>query len=318
MFGEAYPPHAWSYPPHAILLFLPLGLVPYKVAFILFQIVTALLLAVAIRAFVRNHDLAVSPAMLAAGLVAFLLVNLASTQNGFLTAALLVGAFAVVRKNALLAAVLLALLTFKPQLGLLVPLVLAINRQWSVILVTAIFSLGLVVLSGLLLGFVHWQAFFDVTVPFQRAVMTEWSGGMLLMMPTLLSSLRIAGIDAQIASHWQTAFSLTVLPLAVLALWRARGEAPRLLALCLGTITVLPYAFNYDMGALSSAAAIALASDRQTRGAGTPMLTVLVLSPLLVILAAISGLALMPLVLVAALASLALGRSGSQSGEPMA
>lgn len=49
LFGADYPWHAWSYPPHYLLLMLPLALLPYKAALLSFVTATFLLLCAALR-----------------------------------------------------------------------------------------------------------------------------------------------------------------------------------------------------------------------------------------------------------------------------
>ena len=52
-------------------------------------------------------------------------------QNSFLTAALLVGGFALAKRRPLLAGFLLGVLTYKPQFWLMVPIALIAARQWK-------------------------------------------------------------------------------------------------------------------------------------------------------------------------------------------
>lgn len=42
-FGVDFPWHAWSYPPHFLLLIWPLGLLPYSVSMVVFLLVTLLI-----------------------------------------------------------------------------------------------------------------------------------------------------------------------------------------------------------------------------------------------------------------------------------
>ncbi len=301
MFGTDYPPHAWSYPPHAIFIFLPLGLLPYKLALVVFMALSGFAHFWALQAFVRVHAPGADRQWLIAGHLAFAAVNIAAVQNGFLTAALLLGAFAATGRHSLLAGFLLALLTFKPQLGILVPVALLFSRQWHTILFAAFFTAVMVLLSMAAFGFESWKAYVEITLPFQQGVMTGWSGGMLLMMPTVLSALRLEGFDGGFASLAQSGFSAAMLPLALLALWRAESGVTRFFALCLGSFAILPYSFNYDMGALASASAVLLATATAAVLARTTLIAAIALSPVLVILAGIAGLPITPVLLAGAL-----------------
>ncbi len=314
MFGADYPPHAWSYPPHAILIFLPLGLLPYKPALVGFLALSGFVHFWALRAFVRAHAPEADKHWLIAAHVAFVAINLAAAQNGFLTAALLVGAFAITDRNPLIAGFLLALLTFKPQLGILVPVALIFSGQWRTIGWAALFAALLVLVSIAAFGIDSWKAYVEIILPFQQGVMTGWSGGMLLMMPTVLSALRLEGVDAETASLAQTIFSIAMLPLALLALWRARTPIARFFALCLGTFAILPYGFNYDMGALVSAAAMVLATNNHENLARALPFCAIAMAPVLVIWVAIAGLPVVPLLLGAVLYMVA--RNPEFTGKP--
>ena len=62
------------------------------------------------------------------------LINIGHGQNGFLTAALLGGALVVLDRRPLVAGILFGLLVYKPQYGLMIPLVLAVERPLALLL----------------------------------------------------------------------------------------------------------------------------------------------------------------------------------------
>ena len=64
-------------------------------------------------------------------------VNLAHGQNGFLSAALLGGSLLILDQRPKLAGVLIGLLAYKPQFGVLIPLVLIATGRWTVIAAAA-------------------------------------------------------------------------------------------------------------------------------------------------------------------------------------
>jgi len=53
-FGDAFPWHNWSYPPHYLLLIWPLGFFGYKAGLLIFMAVTGALFIPAYRAFNRR------------------------------------------------------------------------------------------------------------------------------------------------------------------------------------------------------------------------------------------------------------------------
>src|SRR5579884_2989506 len=59
------------------------------------------------------------------------LINIGHGQNGFLTAALLGGALVMLDRRPILAGLLFGLLVYKPQYGVMIPLVLAVSGRWK-------------------------------------------------------------------------------------------------------------------------------------------------------------------------------------------
>jgi hypothetical protein len=115
------------YPPLWLLLCLPFALVPYAVAHAAFVGGTALACWRGLRA-LHPQRWAVLP------LLAFpaFWTNATYGQNGFLSAALLAGAVRHLDGRPALAGVCFGLLAYKPQLGLAVPLALAVTGRWRV------------------------------------------------------------------------------------------------------------------------------------------------------------------------------------------
>lgn len=149
--------HPWVYPPLFLLMVIPLGVFPFIAAYVLFLGVTFVSLNCAIRCYVHQRyqrwvcgiGLLLSPA------TAF---TVAVGQNSFMTTALLVGGFGLIRRSPLVAGGLLGVLTCKPQLWILVPVALCAARQWKV-LAAAVASAGVTALASLaVLGTDPWRA----------------------------------------------------------------------------------------------------------------------------------------------------------------
>jgi hypothetical protein len=134
--------NAWSYPPTILLLIFPLALLPYKAAYVTWLLATAVPMLLAARALLGSRRDALL-LLLAPSTTA----NIIFGQNGFLTTALLVGAIAIVDRRPLAAGALFGLLTIKPQLGLLVPLLLALSGRWRVL---AAAGIALACVAGLI------------------------------------------------------------------------------------------------------------------------------------------------------------------------
>jgi len=85
--------------------------------------------------------------------------NVTAGQNSFLTAALIGGTLALLERHPTLAGVCLGLLSYKPQFGLLFPVVLIADRRWRTLAVAAAVAIALAALSLVAFGSASWQAF---------------------------------------------------------------------------------------------------------------------------------------------------------------
>jgi arabinofuranan 3-O-arabinosyltransferase len=177
------------------------------------------------------------------------LVNINVGQNGFLLSAFVLGAVAMRNRAPLVAGLLIACLTVKPQLGLLIPLILLLERRFSIFLSAAVGAAGLVIISLALFGIDAWRNYFDGTADAQQAVLTTWDGIFKWMMPTLFGGLRALGLDPRTAGWMQLCFSMIVIAAVILTV-RQRTVPPalRLAVYAAASVLVTPYAFVYDLG----------------------------------------------------------------------
>ena len=260
-FGADYPVRNWAYPPHFLLLLWPLGLLSFKPAMVAFLGATFSLFVASVIVFRRVYAPRSSMTLLVLAVLGYSLMMVYTTQNGFLTSALLLFGLAWMKTRPVLAGLAFALLTIKPQLGLLVPVLLLFDRNWRTIGWAASFTVGLVALSAALHGMQSWNAYLSETVAYQRTVITDWSGIFLRMMPTTFGSIRTLGFTAADAYVVQWPVSIAA---AALVFWGWRVQTDplqRIFALVCATFVVSPYAFNYDMGALSVVAALLVGSQ---------------------------------------------------------
>jgi Glycosyltransferase family 87 len=183
IFGENTQFYSWHYPPYFLLVAAPLAMLPYTVGLILWQVVTFALYLLAIRAVLRSltpadggKAPALDPLWLAVA-IAFpaLFVNLGHGNNGFLTAALLGGALALLDRRPNLAGILLGCLIYKPQFGLLAPFLLALTGRWRVIASAAATIGVLTIVTTLAFGIDVWPAFAH-WMPFTRVYVLEQGG----------------------------------------------------------------------------------------------------------------------------------------------
>jgi arabinofuranan 3-O-arabinosyltransferase len=236
---------AWHYPPPFLFVASLLAQFPYSVAFIGWVSVSFLPYLAMIRAIVgRPFGL-----MLAA---AFPMVfnNTLVGQNGFLTAALIGGALYLLPVRPVLAGVCLGLLSYKPQYGLLFPVVLIATGQWTVFLTAGITAAAMALASWLAFGAESWQAFFHWMPMFSQAFLTEGKATWWKLQ-SIFSLVRYLGGTEHLA--WMFQWVLTASVAVVLTLmWRSRVSYPlKAAALAAGTLLTTPYLFMYDMMVLA-------------------------------------------------------------------
>ena len=122
-------------------------------------------------------------------------INVGHGHNGFLTTALLGGALLLLHRRPWLAGVLIGLLAYKPQFGVLIPLALLADRRW----IThcrrgADRRCALIAFSTGMFGTGIWQAFADSTA-FTRDVVLEQGGTGWEKIQSIFSAMRMWGAE---------------------------------------------------------------------------------------------------------------------------
>jgi hypothetical protein len=306
-FGEGMSPHNWGYPPHFLLFVWPLGLMYYKQALIAFFGVTFALLVFAVWLFRRTYAPRSGIAIVVMALLGYGLVTVDAKQNGFLLGAAMLLGLAWMKERPAAAGLAFAVLTVKPQVALLLPLLLVFDRNWRTIGWTVAFTVLLVALSVVLFGVDSWSGYLTQSLTYQRqSVLNDWSEVFFNMMPTVFASMRTLGLSTQAAYWVQWPVSIAA---AALVAWLLRKEPDplrRIFVVLCGTFLVSPFACNYDMGALAVVAALLVGSQSfAMRGALVTVAVVAGLSGAVMNLAR-AQVPVAPLVLLAALLALVL------------
>ena len=262
LFGAGLDNHVWSYPPSMLLLAMPAGYLPLVGGDAVYALAQILLLWLIGRA--AGLPLAVRLAVLASPA---LLENALGGQNGAMTAALLVGGLMLADRRPVLAGVLFGLLTVKPQLGLIVPVCLLASRNWKAIATAAAVAAALLLLSVASFGFESWRLFVTNTMPYASIVLQQpWNGSYYqTTMVTPFMALRLFDVGLLPARVLQGLASMAAVAVAW-RLWRrpAADPAARMAVTSALGLLATPYAFNYDMIAVTTGIAC-LAADRRAR-----------------------------------------------------
>jgi alpha-1,2-mannosyltransferase len=194
------------------------------------------------------------------------LVNVGHGQNGFLTAAVLGAGLVQLDRRPFLAGILFGFLAYKPQFGLLIPIVLMASGRWRCLAAGAATVLVLAFATTLAFGPHIWQAFLDST-HFTRLVALEQGNTGWYKIQSMFAWARMWGASIPAAYALQGVL-MVALGAALVRLWRSAAPYPlKAAALCLAAMLATPYAFDYDMMVLAPAIAFA-AADGCARGFG--------------------------------------------------
>jgi alpha-1,2-mannosyltransferase len=241
-FGATYPPHIWSYPPHFLLFTWPWGFLPYMPAYILYSVLGLILYVWVVSDGQRRADhlvlLVLAPAVT---------LNIWTGQNGFLTTVLLVGGLIQLDRRPVLAGFLFGMLSIKPQLGVLLPLMLLLTGRWRTIAAAAATIAALVAATSIAFGPHVWMAYINDAMPTQTKVVVDGFSHYMVHMPTAFMNAKTAGLSLAAATWIQAVVSAATVVAVTWTFWRRRDRDLSNALLVTAIFTVTPYAFNYDM-----------------------------------------------------------------------
>jgi hypothetical protein len=247
-FGSASRSKIYSYPPIMMLLCRPLADLSYLDAFVLW-----ICFGMALCAWSLSRLVDWPMAALATVGTPAAFMNLLSGQNGYFTAALLIWGITLVDRRPVAAGILLGMLCYKPQMGILLPLALVAGGYWRVVAAAAACVILLVAASVIELGPDSWIGFFDRMV--MEHQLLQFGSGAWPRMPTVFVLMRMVGAGLPTAYLVQGISTISAAA-AVVALWRGGNPLSiKSAGLVVGVFLVTPYAWYYDMVVLVFASA---------------------------------------------------------------
>lgn len=236
--AEGYLP--FMYPPTYLLTILPLGLFPAWLSHILFFALTLAALAYVGRLIWGNWN----GALIVCAFPAVLGV-LIHGQNSFLSAAVLGGALAALRSGRfVLAGILIGCLTFKPQVGFLIPFALLAGRYWTTFAVAGVTTVLFAAFATSAFGWEIWPAFLEQTRFASSLLNEEYVAYWKYLSP--YAGLRMLEVPNGVAMTMQVAVSLLCL-VWIVRLWS--GKAPfgiKAAALVSAGLLTSPYMLTYE------------------------------------------------------------------------
>jgi len=207
IFGRDTGYAAFFYPPIFLLVCLPLAALPYLASLAAWLTATGALYWRMVRAWLGG-------AFGAMPILAFpaVLSNIGHGQNGFLSAALFGAGALWLQRRPVLAGVCLGALAYKPHLGIMIPIALAIAGRWKTFAAAAVTVLTLAAVSYGLFGPESWRGFLadsslarstleqglvgDAKMQSAFAAVRLWGGGLVLAygLQAMVAVLAAAGL----------------------------------------------------------------------------------------------------------------------------
>ena len=233
------------YPPTWLLIVFPFALLPYQVAAILFQVLCVAVAAGACAYLARSRS---------AGWMVFafpaMIFGIMIGQNSLLNVALFGGCLAALdRHRPVLAGILIGLMAYKPQIGLLIPFAFLAGREYRAFLAAAAATLLTAGASAVVFGIGAWVAFFDAILFANSWLMAGETAA--YKYASMLGWLRQFGIGNGLGYPVQIGFSVLSLA-AVLWTWsRDVPVAVKGAVLVSATCLATPYLLDYDLALLA-------------------------------------------------------------------
>ncbi len=287
----------WSYLPHALPIFAPFSLLPYLPSALVFLLSTLALYGHAVS--LQDRDF---PAFSAILLLPFLLANILAADSGFLTAALMLYGLGLRGSHPVLAGIAIGVLTIKPQLGLLLPILLIFEGNWRTFLAALATALVMVALSLAIVGINGWIGYATFNAPYQIYLMNNLGGFFPNLVPSVFGSMRSLGFPADVARLIHLPVALAAIAAFIWSLMRLEAPLARSRSLLYATFLISPYTQSHDLGALAALAALAVRPEPSLPG-GLAVLRIVLSAlatfvPLVTLLLGLKGMPLAPLVLV--------------------
>ena len=297
----------WSYPPTALVPLLPFGLLPFGIA-------AALWTAVGVAAYVCAAGLRDVPPrdrvtwLAALALCPGVFVCAAYGQTAFLTSAATIIGLLQANRRPMIAGACFALLAAKPQMALVIPVVLLAMQAWRAIAYSALFASLFVATTIVLFGFEPWKFFVEITLPNQMQIMNMTSFNAVLMSSPYFM-LRGFGVSASVSYHLQILIAVAAMAWLYAGLRCERDRNLQIVMVACATLLASAYMRTYEIPLLAAAVARICASEDGAARYGRGLLCGLIISvtaaPLIAWLAAlvfkINVMSLIPLVILAIL-----------------
>ncbi|MDP2354536.1 MAG: glycosyltransferase family 87 protein [Beijerinckiaceae bacterium] len=286
-FGKGVQYYAWFYPPPALLVIAPLGLLPYLISLFIWLAATGAAYVAIVWSFVRRSD-AVVPILCFPAV----LINIIHGQNAFLSTSIVGTGLLMSDRYPVAAGVVLGSLCFKPQLAPMLVVVVLARANWKMALGAAFSVCSLAIAATQIFGLEIWRQFWS-GVPLSRIWLEEGIAG-FARMQSAFSAVRLIGGGITLAYSIQAIITISA-AVFLWMIWRSSASL-RLRAGATGAAILLgtPFILDYDFVLLSLPVA-ALAAQGFEEGFRPWEKTALACAWILPLIARPAGFAYLPL-----------------------
>lgn len=227
----------WYYPPIFFLMVIPFSLLPLKISYILWLIVTFLLYVYTLRYFSKKYFVML--------LFPGILMTILWGQNGFLIV-FLMGMLTKYMDEPKKAGVILALMCFKPHFAILFVLMMFLKREWKLLFYTMISLTALFIVSSIMFGVDIWWTYLKVQLSSGSVLIGENFSITNAIQPSVFSALKILNVPVKFAYSIQILVMLGVVS-TIFIKWNDATNAKRSAMMVLGTFLINPYFLQYDL-----------------------------------------------------------------------
>ena len=242
---------AFFYPPFFLLVCTLLALPGYMPALVIWLLTTLAGYVAALRALLPKRLRGGEPIWLILLGYPAVMINAGFGQNGFLSAALFGGAAVWLDRRPALAGVCFGCLAYKPQLGIIVPLALAVCGRWRCFLFAAATVVVLSATATFAFGFDIWREFFAGMAQARRDWMEPANPLYLQMWITVYGAIRLHGGPLLAAYGAQMLVTLMAAALLMRGLLRqpagSRSGRAEVAAIAACVPFCSPFMLEYDL-----------------------------------------------------------------------
>ncbi len=181
------------------------------------------------------------------------LVNLFYGQFGMLAGGFLYGGLRLMNRHPALAGVLLGCVSIKPELFMLIPIILIAHRSIIALCACVATVAFLVDASAVFFGSGLWWIYLETVPSLLATVMDQGEGSFLYLIPSAFGAMRSLGFSATAGYLVQLPFTVMAFVVTFWLFMREREPVARNLAVTLCVLLATPFLFLWDYAVLSPA-----------------------------------------------------------------